>query len=211
MDTGMQDLNSEMRKIKLTKSEQIDDFAKKEGELEMEIAELCEEVTTYRRMADDRGKELSTLKVSNRDINKKMHDQSNYHNKNGANLEEEIKDLENDNRELLKEIQNFKNMLNDSENVQYSKNLGMVSLKKEFTTEKKKLEEEIDKLKAQMLEKECVNNTPDKGDPDSPDGYNNLLDSFQIEPTKNSFLESNYNTQMTDTKGRGDPKYTRET
>ena len=164
MDSGMQELNSEIRKLKMTKSEQIDDFGKKENELETEIAELCEEVTTYRRMAEERGKELNTLKSSTRDIQKKLHDQGHINDRNTDDLKQEVITLESDNKELLQEIQNFRNLLSDSESITYNKSLTMVSIKREHNTEKKKLEDEIEKQKIVIQKNECINGTP------SPEG-----------------------------------------
>jgi chromosome segregation ATPase len=62
MDGNMTELNSELKRLKIVRSESGAEFAKKESEFEQEITELCEEVTTYRRMAEDKAKELTNFK-----------------------------------------------------------------------------------------------------------------------------------------------------
>jgi predicted nucleic acid-binding Zn-ribbon protein len=57
-----------------------------------------------------------------------------------------MKELEQDNMELLTEIEHFKTMLKDSEKSENNKNLSIVSMKKEWRDERTRLESEIERL-----------------------------------------------------------------
>lgn len=156
MDTSMHDLNNELRKMKQGKTELAADYSRKESELELEISELCEEVTTYRRMAEERGKELQILRNSSKDSFRKYNDHSSIMEHEHVQLKETADSLKMDNEELLNEIMGFKQLLKDTEQRENTKNQHLVSIKKDFLDERKKLLEEIDRLNALLTKKGII-------------------------------------------------------
>jgi hypothetical protein len=146
MDGNMSELNLELKRLKISKNEVGADWAQKEKDFEVEITELCEEVTTYRRMAEDKAKELANFKLSAGNLRKQMSVETDVSVRDTHEMRAVMKELEQDNMELLNEIEHFKTMLKDSEKSENTKNLSVVGMKKEWRDERTRLEQEIERL-----------------------------------------------------------------